>query len=34
MELDRLRSMRNLITEEVGKELEQMKMLKRDSAPQ
>ena len=33
MELDRLRSMRNLITEEVGKELEQQKVT-RDSAPQ
>lgn len=33
MELDRLRSMRNLITEEVGKELEQQK-VKRGSAPQ
>lgn len=33
MELDRLRSMRNLITEEVGKELEQQKVT-RGSAPQ
>lgn len=31
LELDRLRSMRNLMTEEIGKELEQEKMAKRAS---
>lgn len=34
MQLDRLRSMRNLMTEEVGKDLEQQKMVKRASAGQ
>jgi hypothetical protein len=34
LELDQLRSMRNLMTEEIGKDLEQMKMSKRASAPQ
>jgi hypothetical protein len=34
LELDRLRSMRNLMTEEIGKDLEQQKMLKRTSGGQ
>lgn len=34
LELDRLRSMRNLMTEEIGKDLEQQKMTKRTSAEQ
>lgn len=33
MELDRLRGMRNLITEEVGKELEKQRVAKRASQP-
>lgn len=32
MELDRMRSMRNLMTEEIGKDLEREKMLKRGAA--
>lgn len=34
LELDRLRSMRNLMTEEIGKDLEQQKMAKRTSGQQ